>query len=65
MILITHFGAHLVGGHVRAPAGAVDRKEAKAGDVQAVQVAVSVGHELAAFLGGSVGRHGEVYYVRL
>lgn len=54
---------YLVRGHVGASAGAVDREEAEARDVEAVEVAVRVGHQLAAFLRGGVGGNGEVHHI--
>ena len=56
---------HLVGGHVRAAAGTVNREKAEAGNVQAVKVAVRVGDQLTALLGRGVGGHREVHYVSL
>ena len=52
-------------GHVRAAPGAVDREEAQARAGQAVQMAVGMGHELVALLGGRVQAHGVVHVVVL
>ena len=53
-------GLELVGeaevGHVRAACGAIDGKEAEAGARDVVELAVGVGHELVALLGGGVQR---------
>lgn len=50
-------------GHVGAPAGSVDGEEAQAGGGDVVELGVGVGHELVAFLGGGIERHGVVDFV--
>lgn len=57
--------SYLVRSHVRATAGTVDCEEAKAGDIQTVQVAVGVGHQLTALFSRGVGRNREVHNVIL
>ena len=48
-------------GHVRAAPGAVDREKAQARAGQAVEVAVGMGHEFVALLGGRVQAHRMVH----
>jgi hypothetical protein len=50
-------------GHVWPAPGPVDGEEAEARGGQLVEVAVGVGHQLVALLGGGVERHGVVHIV--
>lgn len=57
--------SHLVRGHVGASARAIHGEEAEASDVQAVEVAVGVGHKLAALLRRCIGGNREIDHVLL
>ena len=50
-------------GHVGAAGGAVDGEEAQAGAGDVIELAVGVGHELVALLGGGIEAHGVVHLV--
>ena len=50
-------------GHVGPSGGAIDGEEAQAGGGYVVELAVAVGHELVALLGGGIEAHGIVHAV--
>ena len=59
--------SQLIGGgeveHIRAAGGAVDREEAQARGGNVVELAIGVGQELVALLGGGVKGHGMIHFV--